>query len=177
MTGKAVQLSYKQTGVLVAMYAALHAHGLGNWQADIHKLNPKTLGLCVYNKRLVLLNDWYAEEGEAEEVADTVLHEVAHAYAFTYFKSRGHGSQWKRACRIVGCKPTPRKNVAYTQTIGGASSVYRYVAGCSNVNCGLLFSYDRKPRRVYQSIVDGRCRCSRCNFPIVGIKGFEKCLD
>ena len=177
MTGKAIQLSDKQKGVLVAMYAALHTHGLGNWQADVRKLNPRTLGLCMYKQRLVLLNSWYAEEGEAAEVADTILHEIAHAYAYTFFKARGHGSQWKRACSIVGCLPAARKNVAYTQTISGASSVYRYVAGCSNTTCGVLYNFERKPRKLYKALAESRCTCNRCSAPIVPIKGFDVCQD
>ena len=50
-----------------------------------------TLGLCVYDLKLVVIDRDYAEHGDQDAVLETVDHEFAHVLAGY---DAGHGPQW-----------------------------------------------------------------------------------
>ncbi len=39
------------------------------------------------------------------EIRDTILHEIAHALAWTRHGERTHGARWKQICREIGAVP------------------------------------------------------------------------
>ena len=60
-------------------------------------------GQCSWGKKRITLSRHIAAIWPAYEVADTVLHEAAHALAGP---GEGHGWRWKRMCRVLGANPT-----------------------------------------------------------------------
>ena len=55
---------------------------------------------------LISLFDRFCFElNEEKEIEDTILHEIAHALAWTYDRFKGHGKIWKDWARKVGANP------------------------------------------------------------------------
>tara|TARA_R100001594_G_scaffold147001_2_gene199297 strand:- start:881 stop:1321 length:441 start_codon:yes stop_codon:yes gene_type:complete len=89
-----------------------------------------TLGRCHYYKKKITLSKWYAELNEEREIEDTILHEIAHALAWTHDKFKGHGKIWKDWAIKVGATPKacskanlaqPKNHYKYQQTCCGAT--------------------------------------------------------
>jgi predicted SprT family Zn-dependent metalloprotease len=57
-------------------------------------------GKCDYAKREISLSQHLVELNAAQEVLDTILHEIAHALAGP---RAGHGCAWKRVALSIGC--------------------------------------------------------------------------
>jgi hypothetical protein len=96
-------------------------------------------GLRVYPHRgrrgRIELSQPFCERNTAEEVRDTVLHEIAHALAGP---GTGHGPVWKVWCLKVGAKP---------QRCGEADMPSgRWRATCPS--CLRVFHRHRKPSRL-----------------------------
>lgn len=51
------------------------------------------------------LNIDLMEEGSEGQLRETMLHELAHVEAWLVHGDRGHGAEWKRIARRVGCRP------------------------------------------------------------------------
>ena len=45
------------------------------------------------------------QSGSPHEIRDTILHEIAHALAWTRHGERTHGPRWKQICREIGAVP------------------------------------------------------------------------
>lgn len=85
----------------------LRVRGLLDWEFYWDRARRR-LGACWYVKRCISLS-WHllGEKGcSGRELRDTILHELAHALAFTHEGARGHGSSWKEWCGILGATPT-----------------------------------------------------------------------
>lgn len=68
----------------------------------------KTWAGCCYcndkNKRITL-SKHFCEMNSASEIKDTMLHEIAHALDFKFFKRSSHTETWKSICRRIGARP------------------------------------------------------------------------
>jgi predicted SprT family Zn-dependent metalloprotease len=53
----------------------------------------------------IALNIDLLTEGSERQLRDTLLHEMAHAEAWLVHGERGHGPQWRRIARRLGCVP------------------------------------------------------------------------
>ncbi|MDE0281566.1 MAG: SprT-like domain-containing protein [Gammaproteobacteria bacterium] len=80
-------------------------HGLAEWTLGFIAARGK-LGECRPLERRIGLSRHHAVTGSPEQVADTVLHEIAHALAGS---GAGHGPAWKAIARRIGA--TPRSGV------------------------------------------------------------------
>lgn len=69
--------------------------------------NKKTaFGSCHYKEKEIYIHLPLCSKESKKSVKDTILHEMAHALDFEINKvSSGHGSEWKKYARILGCKP------------------------------------------------------------------------
>ena len=76
-------------------------HGLGEWTLRFTAARKK-LGECRPRQKLILLSRTHAVNGPPGQVADTILHEIAHALAGT---GAGHGSAWKAIASRLGATP------------------------------------------------------------------------
>ena len=90
----------------VEQYAAAclaHLH-LQDWHFGWDKTSRR-LGCCKMQQRRISLSRYYAEAYATREPGQlwrTLLHELAHALAWHYHRSTGHGSIWKRYCTALG---------------------------------------------------------------------------
>ncbi len=92
----------------------------------------KIIGL---SKTLVLLN-----LNDYEQINDTILHEMAHAFDYEIRGKSAHDNHWKMICREIGAKP---QRCFSTQTVEMPKS--KYTAVCSN--CKTEVPIYRKPKR------------------------------
>jgi predicted SprT family Zn-dependent metalloprotease len=84
----------------------------------------RTLGLCNYSKKQILLSEDYVFNNNVELVKDTILHELAHAFSYHIYGSRGHGHNqyWRSVCVQIGALPNRCKS-----TDDGLKVDYAYV--------------------------------------------------
>lgn len=102
-------------------------------------------GLCSYSKRTIQMSRVFVSHNDAEQVMDTIMHEIAHALVGP---GHGHGEVWKAKARQLGA--TPR---ACRETVAPPAP---YVLRCE---CG----EQRVPRHRRRKI-SGNARCCRKPF-------------
>jgi len=131
--------------VLHAATAALVEHGLYDqgWRAKLDNAK-KRLGYSHAAKKLISFSRPYIRLNGLAGMADTVLHEVAHALTP---KDRGHGPAWRATARKIGAKPERCNGDA-------VSPAGKYVADCS---CGNEHARFKRP----PAPGTRRCRASR----------------
>lgn len=61
-----------------AVYVTLRQYGLDEWSVGFSK-RKRVNGLCKYKKKVVELSYALVNKAEAEEINNTILHEIAHA--------------------------------------------------------------------------------------------------
>lgn len=84
-----------------ACLAHLHLEG---WHFGWDK-TANRLGCCKMQLRRISLSRYYAEAyatKDPEQLWRTLLHELAHALAWHYHNTRGHGPVWKHYCAALG---------------------------------------------------------------------------
>lgn len=114
-------------------------HGLRGWAFRFDNARTR-VGVCRYEPRIIGLSRHYVRANDADEVRDTILHEIAHALAGP---DAGHGPRWKRIARALGCS-TDRCTTAALDVDP------RYSLWCDK--CGKrLRNYHRRPRRDFDS--------------------------
>lgn len=74
----------------------LKHHKLNNYDVIINSRLKTTYAYCKYNKQIEL-NKFYLENGENEDIIDTIIHEVSHALSHKLYgeKGKGHNKLWK----------------------------------------------------------------------------------
>lgn len=84
---------------------SLHEHGLSDWTGGLDNARRR-FGMCNFTKKHISLSRPLCELNDAEEVRDTVLHEIAHALAWQrHGKNCGHDNRWKAICVEIGARP------------------------------------------------------------------------
>lgn len=76
-------------------------NGLADWSFGFNGATRK-LGVCRYWQKEILLSRNHAVNGTPNQVADTILHEIAHALAGS---GAGHGPAWKAVALRLGATP------------------------------------------------------------------------
>jgi predicted SprT family Zn-dependent metalloprotease len=64
-----------------------------------------TFGICRTRRKVISISPRLAEVNTEERVERVILHEIAHALTP---RDRGHGPEWKQACRRIGIPAEPR---------------------------------------------------------------------
>jgi predicted SprT family Zn-dependent metalloprotease len=125
-------------------------HGLAGWTFRFDHARRR-FGSCRYGEKAITLSRPLTLLNDAEQVTDTILHEIAHALV----PGDGHGPGWRAQCRRIGAKPLR----CYTeQTVRSpARSPARYRMGCRQ--CDWWVERRRQPNRRYI--------CRRCRGPLV----------
>ncbi len=90
----------------VAAYAraCLNALSLCAWSFGWDRARRR-LGCCWCARRRITLSRYFVEAYRAsrpELVRRTLLHELAHALAWTHHRSHGHDAAWRRYCVALG---------------------------------------------------------------------------
>ena len=86
------------TGVRELARGLMDEHGLHRWTLRFDSAKRRA-GLCRYDTRVISLSRPLTALYSAEEVRETVLHEIAHAIAGP---SAGHGPRWRRVAVEIG---------------------------------------------------------------------------
>jgi predicted SprT family Zn-dependent metalloprotease len=111
----------------------LDKHGLLHWTVGFN--NCKTMvGRCWYHRKLIELSRLYVDNNDAEQIRDTILHEIAHALVGP---EHGHNPVWMSKALEIGATPTRCCN---DSKIPG-----RWQATCCN--CGKTHHKYRTPKR------------------------------
>ena len=121
----------------------LRKHNLEDWIFRFDNSISRA-GVCKHTHKLIALSNIHCLEHEAEGVWDTVLHEIAHALVGPKV---GHGSQWVKMAKALGCTAKVRSDEAVERT--------RYIQTCLTCNWGR-----RLQRRVRNR------KCIRCGRPV-----------
>ncbi|HEY7425103.1 MAG TPA: SprT-like domain-containing protein [Gemmataceae bacterium] len=109
-------------------------HGLHDWNFGFNR-RKRAMGLCRYAARTIELSIYLVDRNGAEEVRDTILHEIAHALVGS---EHGHDAVWKRKCLEIGAKP---ERCGQADMPSG-----RWQACCGS--CGRIFARHRRPKRL-----------------------------
>lgn len=109
------------TKAMTMLSREMQKHGLieqgWGWSFNNRK---SSLGLCKYVSKTIFLSRPMVEINSEEIIANTILHEIAHALCD---KDAGHGPEWKRMAIKVGARPERCTTLA-------SSVPGRYVAIC-----------------------------------------------
>lgn len=109
-------------------------HGLVGWTFAFNR-RKRSLGLCRYQDRVIELSIHLVQRNDADEIRDTILHEIAHALVGP---KPGHGPAWKAKCRAIGARP---------ERCGDADMPEgRWQARC--LTCASVYSRYRRPRHL-----------------------------
>jgi predicted SprT family Zn-dependent metalloprotease len=111
-------------------------HGLDTrgWRLEFRNYGH-LLGTCCSRRRIIAMNDFYADHNTEANILDTLLHEIAHALVGT---NHGHDPIWKAMAVKLGCTP---------ETCGKIGVIVRpgkWQATCPT--CARPFHKYRKPR-------------------------------
>lgn len=135
-------------------------HGLHDWAFRFNR-RKRALGLCHYDLKRIEIAAGYASLNDEQEVAHTVLHEIAHALVG---KQHGHGRTWKAMAVRLGVEPRSRAR-AHVRL-----PATKWRAQCRG--CGREFGRERRPRNraVYwcRSCGPEKGRLSFCLAPVGG---------
>ncbi|HYH68527.1 MAG TPA: SprT-like domain-containing protein [Urbifossiella sp.] len=123
-------------------------NGLTEWQFAFNT-NKRRAGVCRYPARgrpgRIELSKHYVLRNPAEEVRDTILHEIAHALVG---HGHGHDEVWKAKCVEVGARPERCYGEEVEMPRG------RWRATCAG--CGKEHDRHRRPKQL------AGWHCRRC---------------
>lgn len=136
--------------------------GLDTWRFEWEK-TIRRMGCCKYAPRVILLSIHYVRKYldlDQEQIRRTILHELAHALAWEYNRSAGHGGTWHAFCHALGIGD--EKSCARVEDFapeGHAGRRVRYVL--YHLRTGeILGRYSRYPsrtaKRIRQVYIKGR---------------------
>jgi predicted SprT family Zn-dependent metalloprotease len=115
-------------------------HGLTEWQFRFNS-NKRRAGVCRYPSRgkpgRIELSKHYVLRNPADEVRDTILHEIAHALVG---HGHGHDEVWKAKCVEVGARPER----CYGEEVEMPKGRWRATCG----GCGREHDRHRRPKRL-----------------------------
>lgn len=121
----------------------LEQYGLSEWRFTYDNAN-KRAGSCNHHKQTISIAEQFCLTVDADQIADTLLHEIAHALVGV---QHGHNKVWRAKAREIGC------SADRTHCINFAAP--RYIVSCKP--CGIYGVRDkRSANRV----------CKRCQTPV-----------
>ncbi|WP_178132584.1 SprT-like domain-containing protein [Limnoglobus roseus] len=115
-------------------------HGLAGWQFGFNA-NVRRAGVCKYPTQTrpgrIELSRHFIAHNSADEVLDTVLHEIAHAIVGP---NHGHDAAWKAKCVEIGARPERCYGHHIVMPNG------RWQAVCPG--CSKVFDRHRRPKQM-----------------------------
>ncbi|MEY4571503.1 MAG: hypothetical protein RLZ10_714 [Bacteroidota bacterium] len=121
----------------------MNYHGISNmgWRFKFDSAKRR-FGCCKYRSKTITLSMYLTELNSADEVKNTILHEIAHALVGV---GNGHNEVWKSKAKEIGCSGERCYNSEkvvtvkgnYEATCVGCNRVHRKYRMRSNVqSCG-----------------------------------------
>jgi len=106
-------------------------------------------------------------ETDYNDYIDTLLHELAHVVDFILRGRSDHSKVWKYIAKVVGATPTATRKAsgAVKELVAG-----KYKWGCSNENCDMVHTFDRRKKKPITSYW-----CNKCRSPLVDLNGNGGC--
>ena len=123
----------------------MDGHGLHGWTFHFDHARRR-FGSCQFALRRITLSRPLTLLNDESQVADTLLHEIAHALT----PGSGHGPAWKAKCLELGA--VPRRCYTDATVRSPARSPAPYRLGCRR--CDWWLPRRRRTRRSYL--------CARC---------------
>lgn len=102
----------------------MEKHNLKGWSFKLDNAR-KRFGACNYTTRIISISRHLAKVNNFERVKNTILHEIAHALT----PNSGHGREWQRVARSIGCDGDSCYSEENTNLVAG-----KYKAVCGS--CG-----------------------------------------
>lgn len=112
----------------------------------------RVFGTCNIKHKTITLSRPLTELNTIDIVNNTILHEIAHALAYEFYRDRGHGRDWRAIAADIGCdaqrcyktsevKTPPRRWLATCPSCGNQTKAHRrtsYACGkcCREYNSG-----------------------------------------
>jgi predicted SprT family Zn-dependent metalloprotease len=111
-----------------------------------------TLGWCNYKDKTIGISSHLIENGTIEEIANTIIHEIAHART----PGENHGWKWRAVAREMGLKnPGPYTKISYELP-------HKY-----ELRCGVHGTIEKRHRRSKPEKL-ARIYCRKCGSGSVG---------
>jgi predicted SprT family Zn-dependent metalloprotease len=109
-------------------------------------------GQCCPNKKVIKISQNLAEanSNNFDVIKDTVLHEIAHALHWIFYKEVSHNWRWKNIAISIGCNG---KRCYHLEDVDIEAIKSKYTLICQN--CGKKF-----PRH---KITKRNCSCPNCS--------------
>ena len=105
---------------IAAQANALFAqHQLTGWSFQFDN-GRKRAGCCNYSQRVISVSHEYARHASAEDIRDTLLHEIAHALVG---QAHGHDEVWRVQAVAIGCTGSRCHDLQFTPP--------RYIVRCA----------------------------------------------
>lgn len=98
----------------------LAEHGLADWCFDFDHATRRA-GCCDYRRKRISLAQQFARQASEAEIADTLLHEIAHALVG---KKHNHDAVWRAKALELGCSGERCHNLRFCPP--------RYIIACRN---------------------------------------------
>jgi predicted SprT family Zn-dependent metalloprotease len=136
----------------------LAQHQLTHLNVTLSK-TKNALGRCFFRQGRPVkidLSTYWVNALSAEEIKDTILHEIAHAIAGY---AAGHGEKWKSVCRRIGANPNRVADLPQTIRVETVKNISNYRAVCSNNACSNEVYF----QRLTKNWESGRYKCGRCH--------------
>ena len=89
----------KLTAVSELANRLIKTHRLKHWKFKFDH-STRRAGCCNYHDKLISISFELARNASADDVRDTILHEIAHALVG---KKHNHDAVWKAAAQEIGC--------------------------------------------------------------------------
>lgn len=143
-------------------FACIQAAGLAGWAFGWDRA-IRRLGCCRYRVRTITLSRHFVArfcEESPQLICRTVLHEIAHALAYTHHQETGHGPHWRNYCTCLGIAgEKARCNCPDFAPQNRKAPTYRY-ALCHCETGEVFHRYQRRPRlsarKLKQTYIIGR---------------------
>ncbi len=134
----------------VAEYAmaCLESVGLPQWNFTWDRA-VKRMGCCRPARKNISLSAYFVEKYlglDQEEICNTLLHEIAHALAWSHHRARGHDDVWKHYCNLLGLKNETATKKVEDFTPAHRERRPRYML-CHAQTGEIFCYYKRLPRR------------------------------
>ena len=112
----------------------LHKHGLSHWGFQFDNARRRG-GLCDYRNKMVCMSEQFALRVDDDEVADTLLHEIAHALVG---QEHGHDEIWRAMAKKIGCSGIRTHDANF--------SLPKWIVSCHH--CGWHMSRQQRRRNL-----------------------------
>ena len=128
-------------------------HGVGHLSLEF-VVSKKERGACVFDANgpvKIVLSKFWTKRLPKRLVADTILHEIAHAIVGY---EAGHGPVWKRMAKLLGANPHYAPHDEEIHRL--RAEAFKYRVECQDH--GVLDYIDFVTKRY----TEGRVKCAKC---------------